>query len=728
MVVDDISRTAAGTMACAVRGDSGYHYLLYRSPGLESLGDVVDLVWGRPGTLILKDRFRPTPNRMFYRVARVSNDASGDADGDGRSNAEEVMPDLFDPAVASGNPFNPIPEIEAVDGSNRLTRSAFMQFSIANHHLFEQQVGERFMKFVLYHEVDGGGPGVLFMNSVTHDLHGVFLEYIGEQLGIPENGAYRGELAWEPTEDGRGRYFFNLQEGQEPRLSEVMLIYEVLTKNAPVVDGNLFYRPVTTSRLFYQRDKHLYDAAGIPVHVDDVNHSLADYTALNPGVAFGLLRELRLDERPSLLDIALYQGLPNDVGLVRGIITGTPQTPLSHVNLRAVQNKSPNAYIKDAASHPSIEPFLGKYVRYEVHANGFEISEVSQAEVEAQLESLRPKNIQVPPRDLGRRQIVDLEGDDIGFEDSESIGAKAANVAELIRARERLLLEPFRLPENAHAIPFYFYDEFMRANGLYERARKMLEEPAFQKSQAAREEALARFRDRVKDGTMPSWMNLRLSLLQGNFPQGQGIRCRSSTNNEDLPGFNGAGLYSSFTHHPDEGHLSKSIKQVYASLWNPLAFEHREFYRVDHFQAAMGVLLHHNFEDEKANGVAASRHDFGNLVRYPFYANVQVGEDLVTNPGLDSRPEELLLGSVDLRPNPTHFILAPLRLRNSNQVPQGTQILSDEHARKLSRDLIEITNHFSPLYGGDREFAMEIEFKLTQRNQLVIKQARPWVP
>ena len=66
----------------------------------------------------------------------------------------------------------------------------------------------------------------------------------------------------------------------------------------------------------------------------------------------------------------------------------------------------------------------------------------------------------------------------------------------------------------------------------------------------------------------------------------------------NLRGFSGAGLYDSFTHHPDEGHLSKSIKQVFASLWNFRAFEARDFYRIDHLTTAMGVLVHPNFGDE----------------------------------------------------------------------------------------------------------------------------------
>ena len=41
-----------------------------------------------------------------------------------------------------------------------------------------------------------------------------------------------------------------------------------------------------------------------------------------------------------------------------------------------------------------------------------------------------------------------------------------------------------------------------------------------------------------------------------------------------------------------------------------------------------------------------------------------------------------------------------------------------------------IQTHFKPLYGIDTEdldFAMDIEFKITENGQLAIKQARPWM-
>jgi phosphoenolpyruvate synthase/pyruvate phosphate dikinase len=102
---------------------------------------------------------------------------------------------------------------------------------------------------------------------------------------------------------------------------------------------------------------------------------------------------------------------------------------------------------------------------------------------------------------------------------------------------------------------------------------------------------------------MPQWMLDDLQEMHDDFPEGTAVRVRSSTNNEDLPGFSGAGLYTSKTQYPDEGHISKSIKQVYASMWNFRAYEERDFYRVDHFMAAMGVLCHPSFQNEQSNGV-----------------------------------------------------------------------------------------------------------------------------
>jgi hypothetical protein len=73
---------------------------------------------------------------------------------------------------------------------------------------------------------------------------------------------------------------------------------------------------------------------------------------------------------------------------------------------------------------------------------------------------------------------------------------------------------------------------------------------------AAREQALDKLRKQIKKAELPPDIAQSIGELQARMPAGQAIRCRSSTNNEDLEGFNGAGLYDSFTHRPDEGDLT----------------------------------------------------------------------------------------------------------------------------------------------------------------------------
>src|SRR5690606_732981 len=84
-------------------------------------------------------------------------------------------------------------------------------------------------------------------------------------------------------------------------------------------------------------------------------------------------------------------------------------------------------------------------------------------------------------------------------------------------------------------IPFYFYTEFMKHNNLYVEAEQMLSDPAFQSDRNVRDEKLKDFRKRIKDASMPAWMLDAMTIMQQSFPQGTSIRCRSSTNNEDLP-------------------------------------------------------------------------------------------------------------------------------------------------------------------------------------------------
>ena len=457
----------------------------------------------------------------------------------------------------------------------------------------------------------------------------------------------------------------------------------------------------------------MYEESRIPLLFDEDIYPETDFLALNPGDGYGLLRVMELDERPNPRDVVIYEALPNELPRVAGIITSVPQTPLSHVNLRAVQDGVPNAFIRDALDEDDIDDLIDGYVHYTVTEYGWDMRAATPAEVDAHYASSRPAHEQTPQRDLSVTEITPLS--EVGFEDWDAFGVKAANVAVL----GTLGLAEGAVPDG-FAVPFYFYDQFMKHNGFYDDIEEMLAAPDFQTDFDVQEDELKDLRKAIKKGEMPEWITEELTDMHATYPDGQSLRYRSSTNNEDLPGFNGAGLYDSKTQHPEETEqdgIAKSLKQVYASLWNFRAFTERDFHRIDHLAAAMGVLVHPNYSDELANGVAVS-FDPVRGQRGLYYVNSQLGEDLITNPDAHSMPEEILLDEYG------YLVLA-----TSNQVPPGQLLMSDDQLGQLYDHLTVIHEKFKELYSpapGER-FAMEIEFKITSDDILAVKQARPWV-
>ena len=179
-----------------------------------------------------------------------------------------------------------------------------------------------------------------------------------------------------------------------------------------------------------------------------------NFLALNPGEGYGRLQVLEPDDRPHPRDIVIYEALPNELPRVAGLISTVPQTPLSHVNLRAVQDGIPNAFIRDIRDDPVLAPLLGSYVHYTVTEDTWTLSAATIAEVEAHYESSRPAGTQMPERDLSVSTVTSLS--QIGFNDWKAFGVKAANVAVL-----GTLAFPEGTVPDGFAIPFYFYDEFM---------------------------------------------------------------------------------------------------------------------------------------------------------------------------------------------------------------------------------------------------------------------------
>ena len=136
----------------------------------------------------------------------------------------------------------------------------------------------------------------------------------------------------------------------------------------------------------------------------------------------------------------------------------------------------------------------------------------------------------------------------------------------------------------------------------------------------------------------------------------------------------------------------------------------------------MGILVHPNYSDELANGVAVTKNLFDpNWEGY--YVNVQQGEDLVTNPDEESIPEEFLVAELTFNDG----VYEIQYIRFSNRVPAGETVMTRSEVLRLVPKMKRIQSHFRAKYRGDSSFAMEIEFKILADGSLAIKQARPWV-
>lgn len=725
-VITDFGYTPGGKVSFTVKSNADSYHVLRRSPDLLSVGTgrAVAVVPGAEDTVSITDSGRPF-SQGFYQVETYSNSAPADTDGDGYRDTVELA------RLGINNPVNPAPPISRLHGATMITsRDYFERLSNRGDRPGAQSVRE--IKFLVY-DVHTDTPVLYFADSNRYIYHFYFTR---DATGrYTSNSAFNNDTYFNNTTrknlagslishdnyvDDQGRpgiYTIEFWPTDPVAFRFVEMAYELIAAGMPFVDGNVAYRPASeTQRRWHRNEIAAFENSHVNVIQTEDLFANVVYTGLNEAESYGRLRVVTGSETLSVRDIAIFRNIPNDLTHVSGIITEIPQTPLSHINLKARQNDTPNAYIKDASTHPDIAPLLGQNVYYKVEADGFEIRAASQQEVDDWFDAIRPSDPQIPVRNLATTEIRPLTS--VQFGDSDTFGAKASNVAELRRINALRSITP-----NGFAVPFYFYDEFMKFNGFYTRATAMMSDPLFQSTPEIREARLRDFRNSLKDGILPSWMADALDTMHQSFPEGTILRARSSTNNEDLEGFNGAGLYSSYTHRLDEGHFQKSAKQVWASLWNYRAYEEREFWRIDHFIAAMGILVHPNYDDEQANGVGVTANIFD--PRWEgHYINVQVGENLVTNPEENSIPEEYLIADLAGTGDEIQYI------RFSNQLEDGETVLTRTQALDLKDKMNALHNHFRIKYGvsqSNSTWAMEIEFKITADGRLAIKQARPWL-
>ncbi|RYZ03985.1 MAG: hypothetical protein EOO73_25340 [Myxococcales bacterium] len=455
------------------------------------------------------------------------------------------------------------------------------------------------------------------------------------------------------------------------------------------------------------------------------------YQPLNPAVGFGTLtfvpaHELETAELgPNV--IVVTDDVPNESAFMGGLITEAFQTPLAHVNVLAQGRGTPNMALRAARSDARLQKLFGKLVRLEVKATDFAIREATGAEADEYWRARTPTGPRlVPERDLSVRGLVPLTS--VDYSAIPSIGSKAAGIAELYRVRVvgpycPTFTVPLYVPPNAFVIPFAHYAEHFSASGAEALLAELEEDPEFRADPAAHADGLDRVRHLVLDHPVDPEL---LAELQSYVTEVFGttkLRLRSSSNTEDLPTFNGAGLHAS-TSADIEGSstsLEDGLRDVWASLWNTRAYDEREFGHVQQSQAAMAVLVHEAWK-EAAQGVGISRNALHATRDSQYYLNAQVGEASVTNPAPGVTSDEMVYTPPPRQPKVDY------QARSS--LSRGHDVLTFAEIQGLGCALDSIHRHFRPLIDPSLEnslFAMQIEWKLIgAQRRLLVKQARPY--
>jgi hypothetical protein len=448
------------------------------------------------------------------------------------------------------------------------------------------------------------------------------------------------------------------------------------------------------------------------------------FQSLTAAQAFGTLRYVPASEiRSTALgpqDIVVTDDVPNDIPLIGGLVTEAFQTPLAHVNILSRGRGTPNMALADARNDARLSPYFGRLVKLEVTASDFSIEEADPSSALEFWESRKPTAVLTPRLDTSVRGVQPLAR--LSYADLPFIGGKAAQMAELAKV-EWCKDKPALTPDRPFAIPLVHSLEHYRASGALALLSALQADTAFQADPLAREGGLARVRARVLAYPMDRGLLAEVHDAILARWSGSPVRFRSSSNTEDLPGFSGAGLYTSEGLDVEEvpGGVEGAVRTVWASLWERRGYDERAYSGIDQGSVAMAVLVHPAYRSERVNGVAISRDALQPTHADRYYVNAQLGEALVTNPapGVDS--DEL---TVELFRSP-RFVY-----HRHSTFTNAVPVTSEAETSVLVCNLYALHQHFRPILDPSQEdawFAMDIEWKLMgDARQLLIKQARQY--
>ncbi len=591
------------------------------------------------------------------------------------------------------------------------------------------------------------------------------------ELGLEDPRAFGLGAVVTMGVEPQARWFFELEYSDTVTYDQLVVFFRVLDATLPVggrfswltrsPNQEALAKRMIDERLPYWDRVASYRDLASPGEVE----------VYGPGVAAGRVVLARAEPSGTTdRDVLVLGRVPDWLPPAAALITSVPQTPLAHVNLLARNRGIPNAYLGLAVD----DPFFGQLARARApvavlarEPDHLVVRPITGEQYARYLELGRRPSIAVEPVDPDSMPLtMDLTGDLLGrlADLGPVIGGKCSGMVALL-AQLSDGPDPVAVPYRPMAITARAYLEHVEP--LAGTMAAMLADEEFGDDQRVRAlvleglDGLARttpgvdaiaFRAAFLDARGPDDplaglvaagglvevirgmpvpdqtlgpITLALHERYGALSHRQGLRFRSSSNVEDLEGFNGAGLYDSNTGflYPDERPTARerrrtvawALKKTWASYWSVEAFEERAREGVEHLSGAMAVLVHPRFDDplEEANGVFTfTILPWGRGARMEL--NVQQGPLSVTNPppGSDALPEvDVVEGHGDGPPEIT-------RVRGSTELPVGVYVLSDGElmalfsaGRGVAEAWLERANEGLPRAMWASSVVLDFEFK-----------------
>lgn len=596
---------------------------------------------------------------------------------------------------------------------------------------------------------------------------------------------------------------------------ETLAVYfEVLAESLPPEIADNVHWVIRSP--FQENIARQMEQQGLPYH-----DRITRYTELsvpgetqvyNSGLVAGRVRIVRAGEpgieNATTTDILVLEEIPDYLPPCQALITTVPQTPLSHISILAESRGIPNLYVGDLTNDPAWDQWGRIRARLALHAQSdgtFEAVALTTDQYNTWRDLLPDNDKFVPQVDMETAPYtLELNMHDPSEMDAlrPLIGGKSAGFLSLLH------VPGLEAPDDAMAITVRAYHEHlqpMRAAWLDELlARVEFRYLSHRQFRFLVLEGIEEYDEKYQTSTGQTYKQTVLS----NYPAGttigdliraggvrtmiestpidsvtlatleaalqtrfdhlsttQGLRFRSSSNVEDIEGFNGAGLYESNTGYlspavlPDPDDHDKTVEsallRTWSSYWSWEAYDERLTANVDHLSGNMGILVHARFDNdvERANGVLTmTRYPetspthapelFGD--RYEMTINAQAGSLSVTNPppGECVLPEVARVRIADGEQTPRIE-----RLQSSTETPDNTQILSDTAIVELFRQAVQVTDIWldsenAPLSAEQQRRTVTVDFEFRSMDagwpdidmgvpfdmRMIVKQARSLDP